>query len=212
MNELLTFTVISLLLVMSPGPNSVLILKTVSGRGYRSGIENILGLVSATFVHGAVSILGLSAVILQSAELFMLIKLVGASYLFYLGIKTIYNTLKTKPDIQKNLHCKLKNKKDKFHKNFIEGFLTQILNPKVSMFYIAAFPQFIHFSSSHYSSAFILVAIHASIIFFWFLGLSIFISKVKSITGTSRLGVWVQRLSGSALVFFAGLIITQELE
>jgi len=210
MNEFLAFAMISLLLVVSPGPNSILILKTVSGRGCRSGIENIIGLVSATFVHGAVSILGLSAIILQSAELFMLIKFVGAAYLFYLGAKTIYGTLSTKDNVSYSSVVESKSKDIRFHKNFTEGFFTQILNPKVSMFYLAAFPQFTDFGDSNYFSAFALVSIHASIIFLWFLCMSVFISKVKSIASNNRLGLWVQRFSGGVLVFFSGLIVTQE--
>lgn len=212
MNEILAFTLISLLLVISPGPNSVLILKTVSGRGCQSGIENIFGLVLATFVHGALSILGLSALILQSAELFMLIKLIGAAYLFYLGAKTIYGTLKSKESTVKSSAIEEQHTDNRFHKNFIEGFFTQILNPKVSMFYLAAFPQFIDFGGSSYLPAFVLVSIHASIIFFWFLGLSVFISKVKSIASNNRLGLWVQRLSGGVLIFFSGLLVSQEVE
>jgi threonine/homoserine/homoserine lactone efflux protein len=210
MNELLAFAMISLLLVVSPGPNSILILKTVSGRGCRSGVENIIGLVSATFVHGAVSTLGLSAIILQSAELFMLIKLVGAAYLFYLGAKTIYGTLSTKDNVPDSSVVESKRKDVRFHKNFTEGFVTQILNPKVSMFYLAAFPQFLSFGDSNHFSAFVLVSIHASIIFLWFLGMSVFISKVKFIASNNCLGLWIQRFSGGVLVFFSGLIVTQE--
>ena len=58
MNELLAFSIISFFLVLSPGPNSILILKTVSARGKRAGFENIVGLVIATFLHGAISLLG----------------------------------------------------------------------------------------------------------------------------------------------------------
>lgn len=183
---------ISLLLVVSP----ILILKTVSGRGLRSGIENIIGLVSATFVHGVVSILGLSVIILQSAELFILLKFVGAAYLFYLGTKTIYGTFSAKGKVSNSSVVESKSKDIRFHKNFTEGFFTQILNPKVSMFYLASFPQFMDFGGSNYFSAFALVFIHASIIFLWFLGMSVFISKVKSIASNNRLGLWVQRFSG----------------
>ena len=210
MNEFLGFAMISLLLVISPGPNSILILKTVSGKRCRSGIENIIGLVSATFVHGAVSILGLSAIIVQSAELFMLVKFVGAAYLFYLGVKTIYVSLSNKGSVSSSSVAESKSKDIRFHKNFTEGFFTQILNPKVSMFYLAAFPQFMNFGDSNYLSAFVLVSIHASIIFLWFLSMSVFISKVKFIASNGRFGLWVQRFSSGVLVFFSGLIITQE--
>lgn len=209
MSEVLAFSMISLLLVISPGPNGVLILKTVSGRGVKAGVENIVGLVSATFLHGIISIFGLSAIILQSAELFMLVKYVGAAYLLYLGIKTIYGTFKGKNLTEKKLTYK-NDIKNTACRNFAEGFLTQILNPKVSMFYLAAFPQFVNFEAHSLIGAFALVCIHASIIFFWFLGLSLFVSKIKLVARDSRLGLWIQRLSGGILVYFSGLIVTQE--
>lgn len=210
MNDLLTFAIISLILVMSPGPNSALILKTVTGRGFTSGMENIAGLVLATFVHGTISILGLSAIILQSAELFTLIKLAGAAYLLYLGAKTIYGTFGGKAEATSEISSLSEPKAKSIHKNFFEGFITQILNPKVSMFYIAAFPQFVDFGGSNHLAAFVLVSIHALIIFFWFLGLSMIISRIKVAASGSRIGLWVQRFSGGVLVFFGGLLVTQE--
>jgi threonine/homoserine/homoserine lactone efflux protein len=78
------------------------------------------------------------------------------------------------------------------------------------MFYLAAFSQFMNFGDSNYLSAFALVSIHASIIFLWFLGMSVFISKVKFIASNGRFGLWVQRFSGGVLIFFSGLIVTQE--
>ena len=209
MNEILSFALIALLLVISPGPNSVLILKTTSSKGKKASIENILGLVSATFLHGAISILGLSALILQSAVLFTMIKYIGAMYLVYLGLKTIVSTFQkhTGSDADKPNYVK---KESKSHLNFIEGFLTQILNPKVSMFYLAAFPQFLDFESLNYLDAFTLVALHASFIFFWFVGFSIFVSKIKRLTRDSKVGLWVQRLSGGLLIYFGGLLVTQE--
>ena len=211
MNDILTFTLISLVLVVSPGPNSVLILKTVTSKGGRAGLGNILGLVSATFFHGAISILGLSAIILQSANLFMAIKLIGAAYLLYLGIKTILGTFTIKEDNENLLNPKV-YKESKFHQNYIEGFLTQILNPKVSMFYLAAFPQFIDFGASNFAGAFLLVCIHASIILYWFLIFAVFIEQIKQASSNTSISLWVQRISGALLVYFSGLLAFQEVE
>ena len=91
---LLTFATISLLLVISPGPNGVLILKTVPLHGKKSAMNNVLGIFSATYLHGILSFFGLSAIILSSAELFMIIKILGALYLFFLGIKSFYSIVK----------------------------------------------------------------------------------------------------------------------
>ena len=208
MGELITFAAIALLLVISPGPNGVLIVKVAHGRGNLASLQSISGLVVATFVHGAISILGLSALIVQSAELFMLIKLLGAAYLFYIGIKTLYQSLR-----QQSIRATHEMEAlplVPFHKNFSEGFLTQLLNPKVSMFYLAAFPQFIDFQASSYLGAFLLVAIHAGFIFAWFVGVTWFIAKAKAKMKHSAAGVWIQRLSGTILVYFGGLLLTQD--
>lgn len=211
MNELFAFTIISLLLVISPGPNSVLIVKTVSRGGKQAGIENITGLVAATFIHGAISVFGLSAVILQSAQLFLIIKLLGAAYLLYLGIKTIYGTFTGDKKVNNTTAMSVSSRKNTCQ-NFMEGFLTQILNPKVSLFYLAAFPQFLDLENHNYLDAFVLVGIHATIIFLWFLGMSIGLSKIKSLTNQNAIGQWIQRISGCVLLYFSSVLITQEVK
>ncbi|MCO1333497.1 LysE family translocator [Microbulbifer sp. OS29] len=210
MSEILVFAAISLLLVVSPGPNSVLILKTLTAKGLRPALENILGLVSATFAHGAISILGLSAIIVQSAEIYTLIKYLGAAYLVYLGMKTIVSTFAQSSSQASQMGGSDSNAGSRAsHRNFAEGFLTQILNPKVSMFYLAALPQFIQLGSSSHYEAFILVSVHASIIFLWFLGMSSVLSRWKQISVGGRARHWVLRLSGSMLICFGGLVARQ---
>ncbi len=216
MNELVAFTLIALLLVISPGPNGVLILKTVSSHGKSSSVANVFGLTSATFLHGAFSIFGLSALLLQSAELFLAVKIIGAAYLFYIGLKAIKGsfTAHQTDDLTNSstTNDSATNKKEKrsFLYFFSEGFLTQLLNPKVSMFYLAAFPQFISFDAINYLEAFSLVAIHAGIIFFWFMGMTQVVGRIKKMASESNIGRWVQRTSGSILVYFGGMLLTQE--
>jgi threonine/homoserine/homoserine lactone efflux protein len=211
-NDILAFSLIALLLVISPGPNGVLILKTASSQGQRSSILNIFGLTTATFFHGALSIFGFSALLMQSAELFFIIKILGAGYLFYIGVKAIINSYKTTDtDTKTNEIAKLKPIPQKQGLGYFnEGFITQILNPKVSMFYLAAFPQFISPDNFSYFSAFSLVAIHASIIFMWFLGVTLVIEKIKSSAKNTKLGNWVQRISGTAMIYFSSLVLTQK--
>lgn len=210
MNEVLAFTIISALLVISPGPNGVLILKTVSTYGKKFAYINMFGLFISTFLHGALSIFGLSALVLQSAELFMMLKIIGASYLLYIGLKTIYDSYENKNKTTKNnLETKLL-KNATFISSFSEGFLTQVLNPKVSMFYLAAFPQFINFKESAYLDAFILVSIHASINAIWFYLFANFLVKLQNSSKNSYINIVIQRVSGAIFVFFAGLLLTQE--
>lgn len=210
MNEIITFSLVALLLVISPGPNGVLIIKTASSDGKTPALFNILGLTVATFFHGALSILGLSALLLQSAELFLAVKVIGAVYLLYIGLKAIFQTCRKKTKSSpKNISDKTVVEKNNHPMRafFVEGFLTQILNPKVSMFYLAAFPQFLSFDQPSPTNAFLLVAIHASIIFLWFLGVTKTIDKLKLITSMPSLGKWVQRISGMVMVYFGGLLL-----
>lgn len=156
---ILTFTTISILLVISPGPNGVLFLKTVPLYGKKNSMGNLLGIFTATYVHGALSFFGLSAIILSSANLFMIIKIIGA----------LYSVFKKETELKDVLNTKIKKEKKRTYKIFfIEGFLTQILNPKVSMFYLAALPQLIDFKTALASDIFTLVSIHAFTIFVWF--------------------------------------------
>ncbi|MCJ8351315.1 LysE family translocator [Moritella sp.] len=208
MNDILAFSLIALLLVVSPGPNGVLILKTASSQGLRASILNIFGLTTATFFHGALSIFGFSALLMQSAELFFIIKILGAGYLFYIGVKAIISSYKTTNGDTKTNKTIPSQKKGIGY--FNEGFITQILNPKVSMFYLAAFPQFISPDNFSYFSAFSLVLIHASIIFMWFVGVTLAIDKIKSSAKNTKMGNWVQRLSGTAMIYFSSMILTQK--
>ena len=208
MNEVLTFSLIALLLVVSPGPNGVLILKTASSQGRNPSILNILGLTTATFFHGAFSIFGLSALLMQSAELFLLIKILGAGYLFYIGVKAIISSYKIKSNDAETKEISGTKRKGVCY--FNEGFITQILNPKVSIFYLAAFPQFISPDNFSYGTAFSLVSIHAGIIFVWFIGMTYAIEIIKSSVKNSKIGNWVQRLSGSAMIYFSSMILTQK--
>jgi len=79
--QILTFAFAVSLLVMSPGPNGVLIAKTVPTSGRAAGFANIAGFVTAFYVHGSLSIFGISLLLVHSAQAFLVVKLLGAAYL-----------------------------------------------------------------------------------------------------------------------------------
>lgn len=76
-SDIFTFVVVASLLVISPGPNGILIAKTVPISGYKAGFANIVGFVAAFYVHGTFSILGISALLVQSSEAFFILKMLG---------------------------------------------------------------------------------------------------------------------------------------
>ncbi len=87
--NLLTFVFVATLLVISPGPNGVLVAKTVPTSGRKAGFANVWGFVAAFYVHGTLSIFGISILLVQSAQAFFIFKLLGAGYLCWIGIKSL---------------------------------------------------------------------------------------------------------------------------
>jgi threonine/homoserine/homoserine lactone efflux protein len=202
---------ISILLVVSPGPNGVLILKTVPIHGKKSAIYNVLGIFTATYLHGALSFFGLSAIILSSAQLFMVIKVLGAVYLLFLGIKSLYMLIKKDESIKDSMQNEIKTEKNKSHTfSFVEGFLTQILNPKVSMFYLAAFPQLIDFKNAVFMDIFLLTSIHATTMLIWFTIFIILLGKSSKAFESKVVKDIVQGLTGTVFIYFSYKILTVE--
>ncbi|NJM35011.1 MAG: LysE family translocator [Rhodomicrobium sp.] len=196
--NLLSFTLIAALLVMSPGPNGVLIAKTVPTSGRAAGFANIAGFVSAFYLHGAFSIFGISLLLVQSAEAFFIFKMLGAAYLCWVGLKALIEAWRGTKAMAK---ISPSRRKRTFAAAYAEGFLTNALNPKVSMFYLAAFPQFIPADAAGAETAFLMVFIHSVLNTIWF---SIMIFMVARITAAARNGVFQRILKGVTGVVMIG--------
>ncbi|WP_026500894.1 LysE family translocator [Bartonella elizabethae] len=205
-HQILTFFIVSFFLVISPGPNMALIIDNAVRLGKKNAFANVLGLCTATYAHGAFSILGVSAIVLNNKTLFFLVKLMGSCYLLYIGIKSIksgINTLNSKEIIQKNE--KNTEAKVKFLTSYVDGFMTQILNPKVSMFYIAAFPKFLASGGGH-KKGFELVTIHSFNIFAWFTLMTIFISFARTTLKKKKIKGCINSATGTVLSLFSFFI------
>src|SRR3546814_859259 len=87
--HVLGFAGVAALLVMSPGPNGVLIAKTVPTSGRAAGFANVAGFFAGFYLHGSLSIFGISLILLRSAEAFFVVKMLGAAYLCWIGIKAL---------------------------------------------------------------------------------------------------------------------------
>ncbi len=199
-NNILTFLIVVILLVVSPGPNGFLIAKTVSLCGRKAGFFNIGGFIAAFYVHGTLSVLGVSMLLVQSAEAFFIFKMLGAVYLIWIGLKALLSALSSNEEVLLDVHHK-SAKEISIHAAFLEGFLTNALNPKVSMFYLAAFPQFISTDGSG-TDAYILVTLHAAANFFWFSIMVLMLSRFKSVKNTAWFKKWMSAMTGLVLIGF----------
>lgn len=196
--QILSFVTVATLLVISPGPNGVLIAKTVPVSGKAAGFANIGGFVTAFYVHGSLSILGISILLVQSSQAFFVFKILGAIYLCWIGVKSIFDAWSNKA-IQKPVSSV--RKISSLHSSYWEGFWTNALNPKVSMFYLAAFPQFMP-ADGGISSAFFLVFLHSFLNLIWFSAMVIVFSHLKQFSLSGSFRRWLKSFTGLVFIGF----------
>ncbi len=161
-HSLAVFVISGLLLNITPGPDSLLIMTRSASQGWRAGSAAALGIGAGTFLHILAAALGLSAVLSQSALAFTLVKILGAAYLLYLGVSLLWqNWRQPRPDKQsaagKAEVSEQSLRAFDYRRVFLQGFWTNLLNPKVALFFLAFVPQFIATNSTHKAWAFILL-------------------------------------------------------
>lgn len=154
----LAFMAASLLLSITPGSDSMYIITRSVSQGNKAGIYSVLGIVSGILVHTLLAALGLSILLASSPLAFTIVKYIGASYLCYLGFKML--TSKQDALITESLteNTKLAKTLD-YQKIYQQGVLTNTLNPKVALFFVAFFPQFVDPSYAHSTLSFLILGL-----------------------------------------------------
>jgi threonine/homoserine/homoserine lactone efflux protein len=137
---IISFIVATSILALTPGPDNIFVLTQSIVNGKKFGLATVLGLITGCLVHTTLLAFGVSAIIKESENLFFAIKLFGAIYLVYLAYKVYKsdaNIVLSSDNVEKKTTLQL----------FKQGFIMNVLNPKVSIFFLAFFPGFL-FSDS----------------------------------------------------------------
>lgn len=150
----LSFIVASILLSVMPGPDNIFVLTESITKGHINGIAISVGLSLGVLIHTLAAAAGLSIIILKSAFIFSLIKYLGAIYLFYL----VYLAIKEKKAVL-NFGVNKTVEKVKILPLIKKGFLMNILNPKVSLFFVAFLPQFVSINGMNISLQMVILGI-----------------------------------------------------
>jgi threonine/homoserine/homoserine lactone efflux protein len=151
-HDLTLFIISGLLLNIMPGPDNLLIMTRSATQGWRAGSAAALGIGTGTMVHVLAAALGLSAVLSTSAAAFTVVKWVGAAYIVYMGVGMLRAKLRGEEVAEAPAVQPLA-----WRKIYLQGLLTNVLNPKVALFFLAFVPQFIHTDSSNKPLAFIIL-------------------------------------------------------
>ncbi len=133
--NLLLFLTASLALIVVPGPDMIYVLTRSLSQGRSAGLVSAVGVCSGVLVHTAFAAVGLSAILAQSAVAFSVLKYAGAAYLLYLGIRTILD--------REGFAAPGRAERARLVTVFRQGVLSNVLNPKVALFFLAFLPQFV---------------------------------------------------------------------
>lgn len=135
-NELLLFAGAALLMVLTPGPNMVYLISRSICQGRKAGVISLLGVIAGFVVHMVAAAIGLTTLFLAVPLAYELLKWAGAAYLLYLAWQAV------KPGARSPFEAR-QLPADPPGKLFLMGFLTNVLNPKIAVFYLSIFPQFV---------------------------------------------------------------------
>ncbi|OJE33954.1 homoserine lactone transporter [Bacillus tropicus] len=195
------FLLTGILLNLIPGADTMYIVGRSVSQGRKAGVYSVFGIITGSLVHTLLVAFGLSIILTKSAVLFNTIKVIGVIYLVYLGIKMILD--------KTNIAFQAPSNKLNIRKIYLQGLLTSLTNPKVSLFFIAFLPQFIDTKASG-PIPFIILGITFTVTgLLWCLFVAYFSSYVtKKLRGNQKVGMILNKVTG--LIFIGmGLKLLQ---
>lgn len=196
-HDLPLFVLSGLLLNIMPGPDSLLIMTRSATQGWRAGCAAALGIGTGTLVHILAAALGLSAVLATSATAFTVVKLVGAAYILYMAVGLLRSRKRDDGRAAPVLPPL------PYRTIFGQGFLTNVLNPKVAIFFLAFVPQFIQADAPNKALAFIVLGCIFNVNgMLWCLGLAVTTAKASARVKLSPMvSLWLNRATGGLFVW-----------
>ena len=202
-HELGLFIVSGLLLNITPGPDTAYIVGRSVQLGWRGGAVAVLGISSGCLVHVSAAAIGLSALLAASSAAFTVVKWAGAAYLCFIGVKMLLS--RPQPPAGNAVTA---SGAISLRQVFLQGALTNVLNPKVALFFLAFLPQFVAADSSNQPAAFVLLGL---IFVFngtlWCLGVAAFAARAaRSVRRSAQSLLWINRALGGLFVYLGARI------
>ncbi|MET3134865.1 threonine/homoserine/homoserine lactone efflux protein [Oxalobacteraceae bacterium GrIS 1.11] len=196
-HDLALFIVSGLLLNLMPGPDSLLIVARSASQGWRAGSAAALGIGSGTMVHVLAAAVGLSALLATSATAFTVVKWLGAAYIVYIGVKLLRGARG-----QGQGAAAISLPPQPYRRIFLQGFLSNVLNPKVAIFFLAFVPQFIAADAASKQLAFIVLGCIFNVNgMLWCHALAVFTALASArLQIKPRVSAWLNRVAGGLFI------------
>jgi RhtB (resistance to homoserine/threonine) family protein len=191
------FCLSAIVLSVTPGPDTFYILGRTISQGTNSGIASVLGISTGVLIHTIAAAVGLSTILATSALVFKIIKLIGAAYLIYLGITLILASKDTHALSKNNLSS------SSLWKIYRQGVMTNVLNPKVALFFLSFLPQFIDPNHGNVTSFIFLGFTYVFACTVWYLIVAVFSSAIAGTFQKNTL--WIRSINKISGSIFIGL-------
>ncbi len=201
--QILAFAGVAALLTITPGADTMLVMRSVLARGQRAGLLTTLGICAGCLIHAALSALGLSLILMRSTLVFDAVKLTGAGYLVYLGVQSLRQAWQAESGMValESAQAELPPR-TAFSTAFGVGLLTNLLNPKVAIFYLAFLPQFISPGDPVLAKSLLLALLHATMGVAWLSLVTLFLSRLRAWLVRPRVKRVLETFTGTILILF----------
>lgn len=201
---ILSYTAVAWLAIISPGPAILLALRNGAAFGVRATLWSSLGNITGIFVLSATAMLGLGVLLMSSALLFGAVKLLGALYLFYVGLRHLLGRSSV---VSTPAELSAGDASASPRRLYREGFLLAATNPKPILFFTALFPQFVNVAAPLLPQFFVLTGIFMALSFITLTAYALLAGRARSLLVKPNFVKWVNRVVGSLFISFGAALL-----
>ena len=200
-SRLWAFVAVATLLAVTPGADTLLVVRNVLTRGRVAALATVAGIAGGCIVHAVLSAVGVSLILVRSAEAFAILRLGGAAYLIALGAQSLWRWWQADDGAPGSDASPLAARRaSRRLRSFLEGLLTNLLNPKVGIFYLAFLPQFVGPGDRVLERSLLLAALHIGIGVVWLSLLSLGVGRIRRLVESRRWRARLEGVSGAVLI------------
>ncbi len=191
--DLLPFLAVSAVVILTPGVDMAVVSQQVLARGRRAGLGAVVGIAAGSAVQATAAVLGLSALLAASAPALTAVKLVGAAYLVWLGARALLTAGRAAPPEAPPVAAGR-------GRSVRAGLFTNLLNPKITLFYVAFLPQFVQPGPGAAARTALLAAVFLGLATAWLVLFTALLGRLRPVLARAAVRRWIERSTGAVLV------------